>query len=373
MTGPTVETVQTARVSLAARADLTVLGAKGAHDRSDFLLVRVVVRGEDGRVVYGVGEVSATLLWSGEDATTAEHVIRSVIAPALFGRRLAPVPGWDDTMDRLVAANPFTKAGVSIALWDAWARWLDLPLCHALGGPRRTEVPIKLSLSGDGDRLAQAYRAATALGFGAFKVKVGLGLDADLRRVADARKLAGPEVFLGVDANGGWTRADALRAVTPLAGLDVAFVEQPCAPDDLDGMRAVRERGAVVIADEAVFGQADLLRVARAEAADVVSVYVGKAGGPGRAVELARTAGTLGLRSIVGSNGELGIGAAAQLHVACALPDLYEAFPSDIIGAHYYDEDILAAPLPGDGRHVRLTDGPGLGVELRSDIAATLR
>jgi L-alanine-DL-glutamate epimerase-like enolase superfamily enzyme len=364
----TISAVQTAPVSLTAAPDLTVHGAKGAHDRSDFLLVRVVARDRQGREVTGYGEVSATPLWSGEDGTTAAHLIRTVLAPALAGAPLAPVGGAEAAMDRALAASPFTKAGVATALWDAWARALGVPLAVALGGPYRTEVPIKLSLSGDGAVLDTAYRAARAAGFGAFKVKVGLGVDGDLARVARARELAGPDAFLGVDANGGWSRAEAARAVAGLAPYGIAFVEQPVAADDLEGLRAVRALGVTVIADESVFGLSDLVRAIRADAAEVASVYIGKAGGPGRAVHLARVASAFGVRSLIGSNGELGIGAAAQLHAACAIPDLATDLPSDIIGAHYYSEDILAEPLDSDGSRVRLTDRPGLGVTPRPDL-----
>jgi L-alanine-DL-glutamate epimerase-like enolase superfamily enzyme len=367
---PTIAAIHTAPVSLAARPELAVRGARGGHLHSDFLLVRVSARGSDGREHVGYGEVSATPLWSGEDGTTARHFIRTVLEPALVGRPLAPVEDLSTAMDRLLAGNPFTKAGVAIALWDCWARALDVPLAVALGGPFRDEVPIKVSLSGDGDVLRAAYEGARAAGFGAFKVKVGLGLPGDVARVADARALAGADTFLGVDANGGWNRADAIRAVDLLAPYGVAFIEQPCAPDDLEGLRAVRARGATVIADESVFGLADLRRVIAAQAADVVSVYVGKSTGPGRAVELASVADAFGLRTLIGSNGEFGLGAAAQLHVACAIPRLTTDFPSDIIGAHYYAEDILAEPLVGDGRCVRLGDGPGLGVRLRPELEA---
>ena len=360
----TIAALHTAAVSLDARADLVVRGAKGAHDRSDFLLVRVTT--SDG--VVGYGEVSATPLWSGEDGASARHFIDTVLVPALVGRPLAPVGGLESTMDKALAANPFTKAGVSIALWDAYARTLGVPLATALGGPYRTEVPIKLSLSGDGAALEKAHAAGHAAGFRSFKVKVGLGVDGDVARLAHARKLAGLDTFLGVDANGGWSRAEAARAVPALAAHGPAFVEQPLQPDDLDGMRALRANGLPIIADESVFGTADLVRVIRAEAADVVSLYVGKSGGPGRAVAMGGIAAAFGLGAILGSNGEFGIGAAAQLHVACALPHLSTDVPSDIIGAYYYGDDVLAKPLDTNGIVARLTDAPGLGVEPREDI-----
>lgn len=205
-------------------------------------------------------------------------------------------------------------------------------------------MPIKLSLSGDGEVLDRVHAAAFAIGFRAFKVKVGLGLDSDLARVARARELVGPAGFLGVDANCGWTRGRARRAVAELSTYDIALVEQPVAADDLEGMLEIRALGLPVVADESVFGMADLRRVVRANAADLVSVYVGKAGGPGRAVDLGRVAG--------------------------AFAGLTTELPSDIIGAHYYAEDIPAEPLASDGRRVRLTDAPGPGVEPRPDLVA---
>jgi L-alanine-DL-glutamate epimerase-like enolase superfamily enzyme len=360
---PVVEAIETARVTMRASSDLVVRGAKGAHDVSDFLLVRV--RGSGG--VEGYGEVSATPLWSGEDGETARHFIADVLAPTLIGRPLAPVGALEARMDRVLAGNPFTKAGVSIALWDAFARTAALPLVTVLGGPYREEIPIKLSLSGDDDQLARAHRAATAAGFGAFKVKVGLDPAGDVARFARVRQLAGPDTPLGADANGGWSRAQARETIPALVKHGLAFMEQPVAAADLDGMRSLRDLGVPVVVDESVFGLDDLVRVIRAEAADVVSVYVGKCGGPGRAVQLARVAEAFGLDVLIGSNGELGVGAAAQLHVAAALPAL-SAFPSDIIGAHYYDDDVLATPLDSDGRRVRLGPDPGLGVAVREDL-----
>jgi L-alanine-DL-glutamate epimerase-like enolase superfamily enzyme len=364
-----IAAIDTLQVSLPAHPDLVVRGAKGLHDRSDFCLVRVLTSAG----TEGFGEVSATPLWSGEDGTTAQHLIRTVLAPALVNQPLTPVTALDDAMDGVLAGNTFTKAGVSIALWDAYAKALGVPLCTALGGPLRTSIPIKLSLSGDGERLEQVYAAAARAGFTAFKVKVGLGVDVDVARVAQARRLAGADTFLGVDANCGWTRGEARTAIRALASSGIAFVEQPVAADDLDGMAALRAEGFPVVADESVFGLADLRRVIRADAADVVSVYVGKAGGPGRAIQLGTVAHAFGLQSLLGSNGELGLGAAAQLHVAAALPGLTTDFPSDIIGAHYYAEDILAEPLPSDGTHVTLPPGAGLGVRIRDDLLVRLR
>ena len=138
--------------------------------------------------------------------------------------------------------------------------------------------------------------------------------------------------------------------------------------DDLEGLRDVRALGVPLVADESVYSPADVARIGRMGAADLVSVYVGKSSALERAVESARLARELGMDVVIGANGEMGIGAAAQLHVACACEHLSQ-IPHGIIGHHFYEEDVsLAAPLDIDGLVARLPDGPGLGIEPSDDV-----
>jgi L-alanine-DL-glutamate epimerase-like enolase superfamily enzyme len=157
--------------------------------------------------------------------------------------------------------------------------------------------------------------------------------------------------------------------VPRLAELGIAFVEQPVAADDLEGMRAIRALGVPVVADESVYSSADVERVVRAGAADTVSIYVGKSSGLERAVAASGLAARLGAGVVIGSNGEMGLGAAAQLHVACACEHLGE-LPCGIIGHHFYEDDrTLAEPLVIERSVARLPDGPGLGVRPSDEVS----
>jgi L-Ala-D/L-Glu epimerase len=351
-------------VTAHAKRGLRVRGARVVHDTSSFVIVRVLTDGG----VEGYGEVSATAAWSGEDHVTAVHFVRDVFAPLLVGTPLAPVERHGVELDRVVRGNWFTKAGVDTALWDALGQTVGTSVTALLGGPFRHEVPTKISLSGDGEELREGYETAAALGFAAFKVKVGRDPDRDVARVRLARELVGEAALLGVDANGGWPRAVALATVPRLAEFGIAFVEQPVAADDLEGMRLVRELGVPVVADESVYSASDVERVVRSGAADTVSIYVGKSSGLRRAVAAARTASSLGAGVVIGSNGEMDLGAAAQLHVACACEHL-GVLPSGIIGHHFYDDDhSLEEQLPIEGSVATLPHGPGLGVRPSSEI-----
>jgi len=366
--GPLIAAVETTTVSARAKPALKVRGARVVHDASTFVLVRVVT--EDG--VEGFGEVSATAAWSGEDPVTATHFIRDLLGPRLIGRPLAPIADHATELDRVLRGNWFTKAGVSTALWDALGRVRGESVATLLGGPFRTEVPVKISLSGDGDDLRAAYETAIGLGFRSFKVKVGRDPREDTARIRLARELAGDDALIGADANGGWPLPVALETVPALAESGIAFIEQPVRADDLEGLREVRSLGRALgvplIADESVYSPADVLQVGRAGAADIVSIYVGKSSALERAVESARLAGELGMDVVIGANGEMGIGAAAQLHVACACERI-SSIPHGIIGHHFYeDEASLATPLEIDGLVARLPEGPGLGVEPSEEV-----
>jgi muconate cycloisomerase len=131
-------------------------------------------------------------------------------------------------------------------------------------------------------------------------------------------------------------------------------------------MAEVRRNVSVpIIADESVYTLDDAKMLARAEAADVFSIYVGKAGGIGPARAIAEFAHSAGIKCTIGSNLELGVGSAAMIHFALSASGMdADTYPCDIIGPLFYEDDVLTEPLPICGGAARVHDQPGLGVEL---------
>jgi L-alanine-DL-glutamate epimerase-like enolase superfamily enzyme len=74
-------------------------------------------------------------------------------------------------------------------------------------------------------------------------MKVGSNPDADVDRVHAARQSIGAEAKLFVDANGAYTRKQALAKAEAFAELDVCWFEEPVSSDDLEGLRLIRDRG----------------------------------------------------------------------------------------------------------------------------------
>jgi muconate cycloisomerase len=338
-------------------------GRGGSHTVSPFLLVKI----HTDDAIVGLGEASCTPRWSGEDQVTAAHFINNYLAPILVGENPIEIEKLTAKFRLAFAGNFFTKAAIEMALWDITGKAAGKPVYELLGGKVREAVPTKWSVSGvEPERAAEIARWAVAQGFRAMKVKVGIEAESDIARVKAVRDAVGPQIKLGVDANGGWSPEIAVKTLQRLGEFGIYFAEQPVSPDDISEMADVRKRIRIpVIADESLYTLQDARTLAQLGAADVFSIYVGKAGGILPAKKIADFAPSRQLKCTVGSNLELGIGSAAMIHLALAARGIAaEEFPCDIIGPFFYEHDLLANPLPISGGQARADAAPGLGVEL---------
>jgi L-alanine-DL-glutamate epimerase-like enolase superfamily enzyme len=359
-----ITAIETIAVRVPIRPEFQIRGSLGFHRESPFLLLKV----RTDETLTGLGEVSCTPVWSGEDQLTAAHIIADFLAPALHGEDPRDIERLTAKMRRAVAGNPFTKSGLEMALWDILGKSTGLPVYRLLGGKVRDTVPIKMSVSGaEPKRAAELAEWAMKQGLTALKVKTGIEPEGDVARVKAVRAAVGPAFRMGVDANGGWSPRVAIQTIRRLADeCGIYFAEQPVAPLDVQWLADVRRNVPIpVMADESCYTLQDAMALARAGAADILSVYVGKGGGIGPARKIAAVAEAAGLTCTVGSNLEMGIASAAMAHLATSTPGVgAEEFPCDILGPLAYEEDLLVEPLQVQAGAVRAPDKPGLGVEL---------
>lgn len=355
--------IETIPVRVPKNPQRAIRSSLGYTEASTFVLVKIFT--DEG--IIGLGEVSCDPVWSGEDYVTAIHYIRDIFAPLLIGEDPTHIERLTAKLDHRIKGNPFTKSAIEIALWDILGKAVGLPVYRLLGGPVREFVPTKFSVSGaEPEKAAEIAAWAVSVGFKAMKVKVGIDPDSDIARVRAVREAIGPDIRLGVDANGGWSPLVAVQTIRRLYDFNIFFVEQPVPPLDVSWLADVRRNVQVpIMADESVFNLQDAMAVVRAGAADVLSVYIGKSGGIGPARKIAAVAEAAGLTCTVGSNLEMGIASAAMIHLAMATPGIgAEEFPCDIISPFYYEDDLLTEPLPIKPGKARPIEKPGLGVEL---------
>jgi hypothetical protein len=128
-------------------------------------------------------------------------------------------------------------AAVDVALWDLKARLLDLSLVDLLGSEHNA-IPIYGSggfTSYDDSRLCAQLSGWAERGIGRVKMKVGREPARDSERVAVARDAIGPGIEMFVDANGAYSRKQALLLADSFARLGVVWFEEPVSSDDSTG------------------------------------------------------------------------------------------------------------------------------------------
>ena len=318
--------------------------------------------------VEGIGE-AATLggpRWSEESVESIKATIDAYLVPTLIGTPADRFQAARIRMDQAAKRNNAAKAAIESALFDAVGKTLGVPAVQLLGGAVRESIPVLWTLaSGDpAQEIEEAEKKLSARLHDTFKVKIGAwSPEADvmrLRRLADA--LAG-RASLIVDANQAWDETTAMRWLPVLAELGVRLVEQPLPAWNLAGMARLRARSTVpLMADECVFSAHEMLDVARAGAADVVSIKLVKHGGLLATRDVAAVAEAAGIGLYGGCLLESSIGAAAHLQVFAGLREL--AWGCEHFGPQILVDDLVEKPLRFTDFRIHLPAGPGLGVTL---------
>ncbi|RVT81730.1 mandelate racemase/muconate lactonizing enzyme family protein [Rhodobacteraceae bacterium CCMM004] len=327
------------------------------------LLVRMTA--SDG--AQGWGEAFCN--WPAFGARHRRRILEDILAPLMLGNVYAsPEDLWSalTSTTRLIAlqANepgPFEQciAALDIAAWDLVARRDSRPLYAVLSDGSPASVPVYASAltSETQERLVPSLRAD---GWGAFKTKVGFGLDRDLQTIDRLRGLA-PGAAIMVDANQNWSIGEALDFAQAMGDDDLTWIEEPLPADtaDADWQDLVAATAAPIAAGENLRGDRAFHRAATDLGIAVLqpdAVKWGGLSGLRRIADIAADADARFAPHYLGS----GLGLAATAHAAAAF------------GAAWLEIDVTENPLREAlfpmAQHVcggnldLSTTAPGLGV-----------
>lgn len=337
--------------------------------------------------IEGVGECMVRL------APTATRDIIRDIAPMLIGRDVLDREAiWElmygTMMNRGHSRGFYTEAmsGLDIAIWDAAAKTLDLPLYKLVGGRHHEKLRAYASSIRFRDMdlvLAQA-RDYKRRGFKAIKIKIGRNLERpelDIDFVRAIREDVGDEMKLMVDANCAYGEdiGTALRVGRAMQDLDIYWFEEPLSPDNIDGNAALAAALDINIA----LGEADFMMYGAREfiarkAVDIFQPNISRTGG---ITEARRIAALLQAHHIpyaphTGSCSAVCLAATLQFSVALPHFLMFEYMQSDWSKdqPNPLRHNLLKQPVEifEDGFMV-VPERPGIGVELNEDIVDNWR
>ena len=305
------------------------------------------------------------------DVATAV-LVRDLLAEVVRGRDVMAVPAAWAAMRHAIRnlGRPgivsMAMAAVDAALWDLKARVLDVPLATLLG-----QVHAAVPVYGSGGftsyslaRLADQLGQWAGEGIAAVKMKIGREPERDEERVRAAREAIGPRVDLFVDANGAYTRKQALAQAEAFAASGVRWFEEPVSSDDLEGLRLLRDRapaGMDIAAGEYGYDLPYFERMLEAGAVDCLQADASRCAG---ITEFLRVAALCAARSLPLSSHTA---PALHLHPCAALTATRHL---EYFHDHVRIERMLfdGAVAPVGGWLAPDLSRPGLGLELkRSD------
>jgi len=309
----------------------------------------------------GWGEVvtSAEPFYSSEYTQGAWDVLSRFLAPALLARRtLAPeqVAGIVSP----VVGHRMAKAGLELAVLDAALRAEGRSFADHLGAVR-DRVPSGVSVGIQRDPRALVDTVAGYLDEGYVRIKIKIKPGRDLDDTAAVRAAFGG-IPLQVDANSAYTLADA-ALLAELDRFDLLLIEQPLQEDDLVDHAALATRlRTPVCLDESIVSAKAAADALALRSCSIVNVKAGRVGGYLEAVAIHDLCRAAGVPVWCGGMLETGIGRAANAALA-ALPGF--VLPGDVsASARFYARDIVTEPAVLENGHVRVPNGPGLGVEV---------
>jgi L-alanine-DL-glutamate epimerase-like enolase superfamily enzyme len=309
----------------------------------------VWVRLFDGEGNEGWGEAAPSKFY-GE---TADSVVAAL---QLYGSMLPDDPFHLEEAERRwenkLRGNAAARAALSSALHDLVGKRLDVPVFRMWGLDPCVAPKSTFTIGLDApDRIKAKVLEADQYPI----LKVKLGTDHDLEILRAIREATDKEIR--VDANCGWTVKHALRMLPVLDEFGVTVLEQPLAPQNLDGLAAVTAQADIpVIADESCLTAVDIPPLIGK--VDGINIKLAKCGGLREALRMIAVARAHGLMVMVGCMIESSLGITAAAHVT-PLVDIVDLDGAALLA----DDPFVGATI--DGGQVTLPAGPGLGVRRR--------
>lgn len=326
----------------------------------------VEIISEDGKIGYG--EAAPTAVITGDTNDSIRGLIKNKIAPLLIGEEIENIEKLHFLIEKAAVKNTSAKAAVEIAVYDLFAQLYGAPLYKLLGGYRDVlSSDLSISVNSPAEMQEDALNAVQN-GYQVLKLKVGKGLEEDLKRVRAVREAVGDKIKIRLDANQGWTAKEAVFIIQKMEAenLKIELIEQPVKAADFEGLKFVRNNVMTpVMADESLFSAEDCLRLFKMEACDLINIKLMKAGGIYNALKINALAEAQGIEVMLGSMLEGKVSVTAAAHLAAAKKNITRL---DLDAPLYLAADPVKGGIKIKGPRISFAESSGLGIREIEDL-----
>ncbi|MFR9582632.1 MAG: mandelate racemase/muconate lactonizing enzyme family protein, partial [Rikenellaceae bacterium] len=330
-----------------------------------------------GLVGWGEGYGPANIIKAGIDFLTPIVIGKSPLDSDVI---------WGDMFRRSIdyARKGILSSAISaidVAIWDLKGKILKQPVSTLLGGRKREKVQVYATGLYFTDRmegcmeqmLAEEAAGYKDEGYSAVKMKVGLGIEQDIKNVKAIREAIGEGVKLGVDSNHAYNVREAIELARKIEEYDIMWFEEPISPDDYDGYRELRSKTNIPIAaGECEFRCDGFKTLLQNRCVDIIQPETGTTGGITEQKRISTIANTYHVE-MTPHNWGTGIIISANLHIAANLQyspgRLFDKQPLLEFdrSPNRIREELITNPFNASGGYIDVPTGYGLGVEVDED------
>ena len=358
--------IETIVINMPMLIEGSVMPKQGGRARTsmDTLLVRV----DTDEGVSGWGEGFGHRIF-----TATKAAIDSFIGQMFVGKDPSTINALVDEAQRSLGGvgrnGPamYALSAIDIALWDIAGKVAKQPLYRLLGGSPRDRLPAYASLLRYGEPAAVRQYVERALKRGYRHIKLH---EIMVSTIGAGREAAGPDIPIMVDCNCPWTVAEAIEMAHKLQRFNLKWFEEPVwPPEDHAGLARVQERGGIPTAagENAMFPE--FKGMLEAGALSYAQPSVTKVGGVTMMRKVMALADAHGV-TVVPHSAYFGPGLMASIHCIASMPNggLVERYDADFAVNPLHD-----AIVPDKDGHMKVPQGPGLGVEPDMAVVEKLR
>ena len=300
---------------------------------------------------------------------TSMDLVLNVYKPNLMGLDPFDIKNIEALTMRLKAGHrPDAVAAIDHACWDIIGKICNKPLHKLLGGKVHDKVRCEFwECMKKPVAIAADIKKAIERGWKTFKIKIGSDPITDVARVKAAREAAGDGIELGFDVNAGYTIPTAIRTIKKMEKYDPAYIEQPTAEWNIDGLAEVKRHVDIPILCHSFYVTKDkksTLELVEKNAADILNIHPDYMGSILYCKEICAIAEAGGIISKCQSScAELGPANAGLLHLVTSTP----SFTTTNQNSNHHLEksgDVITKPFKTKNGYLTVPEGPGLGVEI---------
>ncbi|NVM21349.1 MAG: o-succinylbenzoate synthase [Desulfobacterales bacterium] len=334
----------------------------------------LVVCAKTDNGLTGIGEISPLDGFSRESLPQAKQSAQDVASWLVNSEAPEEPKILEQVLGELeyrFSAPPSVLFGFEMLLADLAGKRAGIPLSGWFWGNAEKSVPVNAILTGSPEDIQRQLAAKAAKGFGVYKIKIDAGgMERALKKIKAVRNNVSDDVMIRLDLNRGLDFQEATALLRESKEFGIEYVEEPLKEPTRQGLIALREKtGLRVALDETVAEAERFYDLLDHKAFDAIVLKPMVLGGIGKSVRLAGKSAEQGIKTVITSTLESGIGIAACFHAA-AMPG-QNVLPCGLDTLDLYRDTIINETLPIVSGNMSVPEGPGLGVTLKDSLISS--